>query len=348
MATASAATYETSPGNVIRVNADKPASVSSSNSGSYSYSTGSSQVYVHIPITSLSQKIVGSQSNDISYSTGNGITVSDKTESQNRPSIYEDEQGNLIQTDSTLVKSGSFSYTSPEGIPISLNYIADENGYRPQGDHLPLPVEKLPEVLQAEQEHFATQREILSRTPAVASSSLSSSSYDVPPVEAVRSSYESPAALAPAPVVYQKSTPELVKINYQDAPGESAPAQVIQEPAQKVIKASSYNAPSVVVVRSSYESQATPAPAIVRESAPKVVKTSSYNAPSVVVVKSSYESPAPAPAPIAFRESSPQLVKIEYHEAQLESQPAQRIGETPYVIRIVAPPPVTKLVGFEY
>lgn len=308
---------------------------------------------MHIPITSLSQKIVGSQSNDISYSTGNGITVSDKTESQNRPSTYEDEQGNLIQTDSTLVKSGSFSYTSPEGIPISLNYIADENGYRPQGDHLPKPVEKLPEVQQAEQEHFASLREILSRTPAVASvssssSSLSSSSYDVPPVEAVRSSYESPAALAPAPVVYQKSTPELVKINYQDAPVESAPAQVSQEPAQKVIKASSYNAPSVVVVRSSYESPATPAPAIVRESAPKVVKTSSYNAPSVVVVKSSYESPAPAPAPVAFRESSPQLVKIEYHEAPLKSQPAQRIGETPYVIRIVAPPPVTKLVGFEY
>lgn len=37
------------------------------------------------------------------------------------------------------VAEGSFSYSSPEGESISLTYIADENGFQPQGDHLPTP-----------------------------------------------------------------------------------------------------------------------------------------------------------------------------------------------------------------
>lgn len=35
--------------------------------------------------------------------------------------------------------SGSYSYTSPEGEFIQLKYTADENGYHPEGDHLPTP-----------------------------------------------------------------------------------------------------------------------------------------------------------------------------------------------------------------
>ncbi|CAH1716428.1 unnamed protein product [Chironomus riparius] len=34
---------------------------------------------------------------------------------------------------------GSFSYTSNDGQQIALEYEADENGYRPRGDHLPTP-----------------------------------------------------------------------------------------------------------------------------------------------------------------------------------------------------------------
>ncbi|XP_017864524.1 PREDICTED: larval cuticle protein 2-like [Drosophila arizonae] len=34
---------------------------------------------------------------------------------------------------------GSFSWVSPEGVPVSLTYVADENGYQPQGDALPTP-----------------------------------------------------------------------------------------------------------------------------------------------------------------------------------------------------------------
>lgn len=33
----------------------------------------------------------------------------------------------------------SYSYYSPEGELISVTYTADENGFQPQGDHLPTP-----------------------------------------------------------------------------------------------------------------------------------------------------------------------------------------------------------------
>nr|CAD7199171.1 unnamed protein product [Timema douglasi] len=66
--------------------------------------------------------------NDKCYLSGDGTTLN--------------EQGALKPTadgtDNVLVKQGSFSYTSPEGIPISLTYVADELGFRPEGSHLPV------------------------------------------------------------------------------------------------------------------------------------------------------------------------------------------------------------------
>ncbi|XP_034483182.1 larval cuticle protein 4 [Drosophila innubila] len=35
--------------------------------------------------------------------------------------------------------SGSYSYLSPEGLPFSLTYVADENGFQPISDALPTP-----------------------------------------------------------------------------------------------------------------------------------------------------------------------------------------------------------------
>ncbi|XP_043595805.1 cuticle protein CP14.6-like [Bombus pyrosoma] len=62
------------------------------------------------------------------YETGNGIKV--------------EEHGQLKQlndTNSVVVVQGSYSYSDADGVPVALSYIADENGFQPQGEHLPTP-----------------------------------------------------------------------------------------------------------------------------------------------------------------------------------------------------------------
>ncbi|CAD7090705.1 unnamed protein product [Hermetia illucens] len=54
---------------------------------------------------------------------------------------------------------GAFSYTSPEGIPIQLTYAADENGFQPQGNHLPVPPPIPEEILKALQWNAAHPEE---------------------------------------------------------------------------------------------------------------------------------------------------------------------------------------------
>jgi hypothetical protein len=55
-----------------------------------------------------------------------------------------EEKGHLVPTadgtDNVLVYEGSVFYISPEGIPITLTYTADETGFHPVGDHLPKSV----------------------------------------------------------------------------------------------------------------------------------------------------------------------------------------------------------------
>lgn len=72
------------------------------------------------------------------YETANGIAAQ--------------EQGALrLQggPEPSIAAQGSFAYTSPEGQPISLTYTADENGFRPQGAHLPTPPPIPPAILRA-------------------------------------------------------------------------------------------------------------------------------------------------------------------------------------------------------
>lgn len=45
----------------------------------------------------------------------------------------------------TQVAQGSYSYTGPDGIPVSISYTADENGFQAFGSHIPTPV-PLPKV----------------------------------------------------------------------------------------------------------------------------------------------------------------------------------------------------------
>lgn len=47
----------------------------------------------------------------------------------------------------TLAVAGSYSYTAPDGSIVQLTYVADENGFQPTGDHLPVPP-AVPELIQ--------------------------------------------------------------------------------------------------------------------------------------------------------------------------------------------------------
>lgn len=81
-----------------------------------------------IPILRQEQEVNFDGSYKQSYETGNGISA--------------EEQGflkNAGQPEEAQVAQGQFTYTSPEGQVILMSYIADENGFQPQGDHIPTP-----------------------------------------------------------------------------------------------------------------------------------------------------------------------------------------------------------------
>ncbi|XP_011155337.1 endocuticle structural glycoprotein SgAbd-2 [Solenopsis invicta] len=64
---------------------------------------------------------------EFGYETENGISVSERGYPQAGP------QGQ------TEVVQGSYSYQAPDGTPITIQYTADENGFRAEGAHIPTP-----------------------------------------------------------------------------------------------------------------------------------------------------------------------------------------------------------------
>lgn len=55
--------------------------------------------------------------------------------------IKAEEQGALkkIGEEEAITATGGFSYKAPNGEDISVVYVADENGFQPHGDHIPVP-----------------------------------------------------------------------------------------------------------------------------------------------------------------------------------------------------------------
>ena len=64
-----------------------------------------------------------------SFETENGIYAS---ESGKPVEGYGDEESYDV--------NGQFSYTGPDGVVYKVVYVADANGFQPQGAHLPTPV----------------------------------------------------------------------------------------------------------------------------------------------------------------------------------------------------------------
>lgn len=71
---------------------------------------------------------LGDGSYSYAYETGNGISAQERGVHKPGPGPEGAQQAD-----------GSFSYTAPDGQRISLQYTADENGFRPVGAHLPTP-----------------------------------------------------------------------------------------------------------------------------------------------------------------------------------------------------------------
>lgn len=82
-----------------------------------------------VPITSYTNEINYDGSFQYSYTTGDGQAAQAQGYVKNPGN--KDLEAQVVQ--------GSYSYTSPEGLPITVNYIADENGFRAEGAHLPTP-----------------------------------------------------------------------------------------------------------------------------------------------------------------------------------------------------------------
>ncbi|XP_046393657.1 endocuticle structural glycoprotein ABD-4-like [Ischnura elegans] len=87
-----------------------------------------------------------------SYETANGIRAEETGEVRPNPNPQpKDGEGAA----NIVVSRGSFSYTAPDGTPITLTYIADENGFQPQGDHLPTPP-PIPAAIQRALDYIAS------------------------------------------------------------------------------------------------------------------------------------------------------------------------------------------------
>lgn len=94
-----------------------------------------------------------------SFETANGITAEESGFLKNAGNPDTEAQ----------VAQGSSSYTSPEGQQISLTYVADENGFQPQGAHLPTSP-PIPVAIQRALDYLAT-------LPAVSPAGVSNSRF---------------------------------------------------------------------------------------------------------------------------------------------------------------------------
>ncbi|GAB0093177.1 endocuticle structural glycoprotein SgAbd-2 [Sergentomyia squamirostris] len=97
-----------------------------------------------IPILRQEQEVNFDGTYKYAYETGNGIQAEETGFLKNAGTEQEAQ-----------VAQGEYSYTAPDGTVIRMTYIADENGFQPQGDHLPTPP-PIPPAIQRALEYLAS------------------------------------------------------------------------------------------------------------------------------------------------------------------------------------------------
>ncbi|XP_067000873.2 endocuticle structural glycoprotein SgAbd-2 [Anabrus simplex] len=83
----------------------------------------------YVPIIAYNNEHNFDGSYRYNYETGNGIIANEQGYLKNAG--YPDIEAQVAQ--------GSYSYTGPDGVVYTVTYIADENGFRAEGAHLPTP-----------------------------------------------------------------------------------------------------------------------------------------------------------------------------------------------------------------
>ncbi|XP_058800757.1 endocuticle structural glycoprotein ABD-4-like [Phymastichus coffea] len=85
-----------------------------------------------------------------SYETENGIKAEEHGELKAVARSADNEEGRQA-----IAAQGAYSYTAPDGTLFEVKYVADENGFQPQGAHLPV-APAIPEAIQRSLEWIAT------------------------------------------------------------------------------------------------------------------------------------------------------------------------------------------------
>ncbi|CAG7834403.1 unnamed protein product [Allacma fusca] len=91
-----------------------------------------------VPIIKFREQIREGESHSISFTSGDGIDRKEVTYFQRAGKDFGSGNGNR-DNGGGIVKTGEYSYIAPNGQIIHLSYIADKDGFRAQGNHLPTP-----------------------------------------------------------------------------------------------------------------------------------------------------------------------------------------------------------------
>jgi len=107
-----------------------------------------------IPILHMEVKSDGADGYQYAYETGNKIAI------QEAGTKHNFQLATIIQKnisgDSTK-RQGSYSYVAPDGQQVSMSYVADEGGFRPQGSHMPVAPPIPEEIRKAVEQNLADE-----------------------------------------------------------------------------------------------------------------------------------------------------------------------------------------------
>ncbi|XP_065361520.1 endocuticle structural protein SgAbd-6-like [Calliphora vicina] len=73
---------------------------------------------------------IGIDGYDFAFETSDGVSRKEKATVKN-----------IGTEDEAISVEGSVSWVGPDGVQYTLNYLADENGFQPEGKHLPVAPE---------------------------------------------------------------------------------------------------------------------------------------------------------------------------------------------------------------